>query len=262
MNRLILTRTLKDNERLIKCVISQCDDRRMCPDIGQFEARFRSHIIQAPMLSPQNIAFDEMAASQNVAQADAVILTSRNAVEALNKIAPKNIPLFLVGEATAQEVVQYGFTNIVHCAPNVADLTRYIEANRQDIRKICYLRGVYVSFDLEVWAHNLGVGYAGFEVYNSAAVIAFPPFFEQAMQDCEGGAVVFFSKRAAANFIMLAQKSGFMHRISTIKALCISNSVLESVEHDFKMRAYAAPCPDLASMARLILTHFEINDSL
>lgn len=249
MKTLILTRSHEDN----KNIINQLFKTRTEFDISQYILR----IIESPLLEIQNLTFDNDLAAEKIAKSDAIIISSRNAVDALDGICPKDKLIYVVGEATAQTLQAAGFQNIAYVAKDMADLSGFLREQYRNQAVFCYLRGVYVSFDIAAWCAIQGFSCHEIQVYDSVAAIEFLPLLQDFMDGEEPACVVFFSRRAAQSFINIAAMHGFKHRISAIKALCISASVLESVEHVFENCGCVASSPDLQGMADLILEHFK-----
>lgn len=253
MQRLILTRLLEDNKNIVKLIENQSFSKCTCFDIVQF----RSRIIESPLLNIKSVAFNIDFAASSIAKSDAVVLSSRHASYALKGICSSDKLFYVVGEATARELKVAGFENIGYIARNMADMILFLKDAHKLPINFCYLRGIHIAFDFADWSKVNSFFCHEVQVYDSVPAIEFSRVLSDFMLGDEHASAVFFSRRAAQSFIDITAADGFMHRINAIKALCISASVLESVEHVFENRAYVASSPDLRGMAELVLEHFK-----
>lgn len=154
----------------------------------------------------------------------ALIITSINARDALEKIAPaKEIKIFTIGKKLAQSLQEKGFYNL-EIAENAKNLAQKI-ANFEG--KILYLRGEKITFDFA-------------EKFNFVSekivykIIANPSFSAGFLDFCSQNSiheVLIFSKNSADIFINLAKKHDLLEFFFQSKIVCLSEKIRQYVEN-------------------------------
>lgn len=154
----------------------------------------------------------------------ALIITSINACDALEKIAPiKEIKIFTIGKKLAQSLQEKGFYNL-EIAENAKNLAQKI-ADFEG--KILYLRGEKITFDFA-------------EKFNFVSekivykIIANPSFSAGFLDFCSQNSiheVLIFSKNSADIFINLAKKHDLLQYFQQSKFICLSEEIRQFVEN-------------------------------
>ncbi len=133
----------------------------------------------------------------------AVIVTSANAPGAIaGNAALLKLPLFAVGERSAQAARQAGFANVASAGGDVRDLVQLLRERKADANApLLYLAGEDRAADLtaELAAHGIA---AEMRVVYRAVTAPFPPELVAALES--GGdvqAVLHFSRRSADNYL-------------------------------------------------------------
>ncbi len=162
---------------------------------------------------------------------DGVIITSAHAKDAL----PESIKCYSVGDY----------------APTAKELAvRIIRDNPNEMLRLLYIRGADVAFDMKyaLSEHKIDELIS----YEAVAAHALSDELIASFKNGNIGAIAFFSKRTAEIFVKLAQKADILDNMKDIKALCISNSMVECLYSIFGDNIKVSHSPDLQGMLRMI----------
>ncbi len=190
----------------------------------------------------------------SISSPNIIVLTSANAVHCLHKISDLEAKrFFCVGRATADALIDQGVSqNQIKCiASTSSELCSMFKGGSGD--RILYLRGKDVSFDLSGVLRKAGFVVTEEIVYEACMLEEFSSSFIAKLRSSDIDAVAFFSKRSAEAFVSLARQSNIFGELKTIRALCISASVLESVDMFFNEESAASETPDSLGMVNLII---------
>jgi uroporphyrinogen-III synthase len=188
--------------------------------------RARGHeVLVAPLMKVQGVAAD-LSGSWG-----AVIVTSANAPIAIADNSARGalikLPLYAVGQRSAEAAQQAGFSNVTSAGGDVRDLVRTLAAQRADDKApLLYLAGEDRAADLvgELAAHGIA---AEMRVVYRAVTAPFPSALIEALKAGEVDAVLHFSRRSAENYIAGARQSGIAGPAMAVRHLCLSAQVAE-----------------------------------
>lgn len=256
---LILTRMDDDNNRFIKSVLDQYEGARTPSDFIRFKSILSDSVCAVPMLACVHEDFSQQELREKCASAELIVVSSRHGVPSLRGAAFSHARVAVVGAQTAQAFADLFARMPDFTAPTMGDLLSSDFMRVHSSHRILYIRGREVSYDVSSWAREQGKTYAELVVYNCAPVTTFPPFFDEFILRHDEIIVTFFSRRTAQSFINNASENNLLLRIKRIKALCISDGVLESLGKNLGREAYVAATPDLQGMAALVLEHFHAS---
>lgn len=209
-------------------------------------------VLIEPMMGivPTNYEIPDLVASAGL------IFTSANAVRVFGcPAAHRDLPVFAVGQHTAQEARQLGYTKIFSADGDANDLAALIK-KKADLQgqTLWHIRGEHVTAPLEEILKKDKIQVEPLIVYTAKTEDNFTPKCLSALKRGDVKTVTFFSKRTAENFIRIAEKERILANLSGIKALCISPAVLDCVRNASWEEAYSAERPDRAAMLDLLRT--------
>lgn len=170
--------------------------------------RARGHaVVVAPLIRIEAVADAEIGNGPW----GAILITSANAAPAVAAHARfeelRRLPVFAVGERSAQAMRAAGFAHVTSADGNVRDLARLVTKRMQPGTPLLYLAGADRSGDL---AGELGVG--GFAVrtaviYRAVAAAVFSRATVEALAGGIDGAL-HFSRRSAEAYVNAAHAAG------------------------------------------------------
>lgn len=166
----------------------------------------------------------------DLAGASALIATSRNALRAL-RASPalaeaRQIPIFVVGKATAAEARSMGFERIMVGAGRAADLVPAIAATHDATDGLLiHLAGETLAFDLQSELELLGFRVVQPTVYRMHAAEAFSPSTIDAFTDGEIDGVILMSPQTARIYAHLMARHRLTHAIPKIVHFCLSAAI-------------------------------------
>jgi uroporphyrinogen-III synthase len=175
--------------------------------------------------------------TQRLEQAQAVLLSSANAVPALSA-ARRDLPVLAVGDATAQAARAAGFAQ-VESADGDAMALAALARRRSDpaAGPLLYLRGADVAGDLVGQLAGFSVDQA--VVYRAVPVRELPAAARGALAQGELEFVALFSPRAAAGFVSLVTAAGLAQSCSRLKLLALSSAVAQAADLPWASRHIA-----------------------
>jgi len=182
----------------------------------------------------------------------AVIITSANAPGAIAAHPARNalikLPLFAVGQRSADAARQAGFADVITAGGDVRDLVRLIVARRADaVGPLLYLAGEDRAADLigELTAHGIA---AEMKVVYRAVTAPFPPALVAALKTGEIDAVLHFSKRSADNYLTGARQAGISRQALAVRQVCLSAQIADSLAGAGAGHIAVAKRPDEAAL--------------
>jgi uroporphyrinogen-III synthase len=179
--------------------------------------------------------------------AQALIVTSRNAFRALashrDLAASMRLPLFAVGEATANAATDLGFTKVTSGPGTGEGLARLIaDALSPNTGALVHLAGETVAFDLKSALQAKGFTLRQPVLYRAVAATRLPPGALALLNAGKLDSVILMSPRTAAIFAALVVRHGALTQASRVDCYCLSAAVAHAVE-PLKARAIVAVRP-------------------
>ena len=201
-------------------------------------------VVLAPMLRYEQVPLDEPLE----ADLAGVIVTSANALRVvageLAELAA--LPLFAVGNHTADEARRLGFAWVISAEGDAAKLRQRVrkEFKGKAAAKLLYLAGNDLSRDL---AGELGVD--GFEVitrttYRMVALSTLSRETREAFAANEVEAVLHYSQRSARAFLEAARADGVEISALAVPQCCISANVAAILHEAGAVQVLSAASPD------------------
>lgn len=186
----------------------------------------------------------------------AVIITSANAAVALADHPARNalvkLPLYAVGQRSADAARAVGFTNVTSAGGDLRDLLRTITSSRPDAKApLLYLAGEDRAGDLigDLEVHGIAAELA---VVYRAVTAPFPPDLIVALKAGEVDGVLHFSRRSADNYLEGAKKAGIAAQALTVRHFCLSAQVAEPLAAAGVASITLAKRPDEAALIALV----------
>jgi uroporphyrinogen-III synthase len=186
----------------------------------------------------------------------AVIITSANAPGAVAGNPAREtlvkLPLFAVGQRSADAARQAGFADVTSAGGDVRDLVQLIAERHADATApLLYLAGEDRAADLvaDLVVHGIA---AEMRIIYRAATAPFPPALTAALQAGEVDAVLHFSKRSAENYIAGARQAGIIEQALGVRHLCLARPIAEPLSGAGAGSIAVAKRPDEAALIGLL----------
>jgi uroporphyrinogen-III synthase/uncharacterized protein YoxC len=231
------------------------------PDASDYAAELRAEgfdVFVEPMLALEAIVFD----TPDLSQYDGILATSANALrfykDGGGEIA--DVPVYCVGKHTAGMAQDIGFKDVISVSGTGADLLAYVlalpDVQSQNFLHIC---GQYVAFPLVERLVEDGITADSLKVYESVQSSNFSEAFFENLKGGNVNAVTFFSKRTAEAFVRSVRASESESLFAGIKALSISELVVECVRVLPWQASYGSKTPDRVGMMQLLKAYVSNN---
>lgn len=203
--------------------------------------------IHQPLLAINLMPLDQ-SQKQLLAKAQAIIVTSKNALHVFPiQGVSGDVQVLCVGETTANAIEKLGYQNIQAFA-TVSVLREWLEQMSDNGAGIFYLRGRDVRCELKSDFLELQECI----VYKADPVSVFSDVFLEALKNDRIAAITFYSVRAVHAFEGLIKKTPYESNLGKIKALSISQPVLDCVRQFEWLSLECARTPDRGGMSDLI----------
>lgn len=206
-------------------------------------------VLLAPLMQAERIAADLAGVWGGL------IVTSANAPGAIDeaaKAALLGLPIYAVGQRSAEAARVAGFTDVACADGDARDLVRLI-AQRQIPAKapLLYLAGEDRAADLIQVLAARGLA-AELRVVYRAVTLPFPPELEAALEAGDVEAVLHFSGRSAQSYVVGARDAGIADSALAVLHYCLSEQVAEPLKAAGAGKVAVAPRPDEAALIALL----------
>lgn len=187
----------------------------------------------------------------------AVVITSANApgaiahepqCEALHKL-----PLFAVGERSAQAARAAGFVDVTPAGGDVRDLVQRIGEHHAGAQaaRLLYLAGEDRAADLigALAAHGIE---AEMRVVYRAVTAPFPPALIAALNEGAVDAVLHYSRRSADNYLAGAAAAGVAAEALKVRHICLAPAIAAPLQAAGAVRVAIASHPQESALLELL----------
>jgi uroporphyrinogen-III synthase len=206
-------------------------------------------VLKAPMLRFEPVAFQD----DTDAAYGAVIVTSANALRGIEPHLENSrllaLPLFAVGERTADAARDAGFERVISADGDATGLRDCVLASvkTKELKKaspLLYLAGADLARDLAGELGERGFTVVTHTTYRMAAVSSLPREICDAFAAHRIEAVLHYSRRSARAFLQAARAGGVEISALAIPQCCISAQVATVVRDAGATQVVVAATPD------------------
>jgi uroporphyrinogen-III synthase len=217
--------------------------------------RARGHsVLVAPLLRIETMENAEIGPGPFTA----ILVTSANAAPAIVRHARfaqlRALPVFAVGDRSAEAMRAVGFVDVTSAHGDVGDLAGLVAERLKRGASLLYLAGADRSGDLAGAFSGRGLALRSIIIYRAVAVAALPPAVVAAMTDGIDG-VLHFSARSAETYLDTAHAAGLdenaLHRPVHF---CMSAQVAQPLQQAGASDIRIAAKPTEAAVMALIPT--------
>jgi uroporphyrinogen-III synthase len=185
-----------------------------------------------------------------------VLITSANAPRALRARScgydGLNLPVFAVGERSAEAARAAGFSDVVSADGALADLARLVAARCAGRAPLLYLAGEDRAGDLAADLRPHGIDVRTVAVYRARLADALPDDAARALGVGEIDAVLHYSRRSAETFLRLADQAHLLNAALGLGHYCLSAEVAVPLAENGAARVEAAAAPNEAALLALV----------
>lgn len=209
--------------------------------------------LSCPMLKVETLSasFDDLHDFQ------ALVFTSAGALPPFcSQCDVRDLPVFTVGDITASRARALGFTNVTSAGADLAALEQLLAASGLSADKpLLHISGVDVVRDLAV----PGLQVVRRVIYRTGLVTVLPEAAAAALAQGQVKAALFYSARTAEAFAQSVAAARVGHYLMTTKALCLADSMVESLRPLPWRALRVASHPDRSGMQALLADEKEMD---
>jgi uroporphyrinogen-III synthase len=186
-----------------------------------------------------------------------VLITSANAARALREPRRggdiRDLPVFAVGERSAEAARAAGFTDVVSANGALRDLARLV-ADRCAGRSfpLLYSAGEDHAGDIAADLAAHGIDVRTVAVYRARVAEALPGDAARALAVREIDAVLHYSRRSAETFLRLVDKAGLLNAALSLGHYCLSAEVAAPLAEMGAGRVEIAAAPNETALFALV----------
>ena len=178
--------------------------------------------------------------------AQALLATSRNALRALAAHRELGealkLPLFAVGEATARQAQELGFSDVTVGPGTGAALAKLVAELKPEQGPLVHLAGETLAFDLQSALQAQGFIVRQKVLYRAVPAAEFPPEALRLLRCGKLDGAILMSPRTARIFADLLARQGAVTQAKSLVCYCLSEAVAEMVAPlGFAVRVAARP---------------------
>ncbi|MGP1394800.1 MAG: uroporphyrinogen-III synthase [Inquilinaceae bacterium] len=209
--------------------------------------------IAAPLLRIEPVADAAADLADSLADAQALMFTSANGVRAFAALSPRrDLPVLTVGAASAAAARAVGFARVESADGAIDDLVRLARSRCDPAAGVLvHGGGAHVAGDLGRALAADGFAVRRAILYRAVAVDRLPDPAATALADGGLDGILFFSPRTAEVFARLARSAHLAGRLSSVRALCISDAVIPHLDTLGWARIEVAARPDAGALVAL-----------
>lgn len=182
----------------------------------------------------------------------AILATSANGVRCLATAThSRDLPLFAVGDATANSARDAGF-EAVHSAEGDSHSLKTMVASRLDpsLGRLLHVRGEAVTGDLPAALQASGFAVDETILYQARPAHRLSEAALEFLSKEKFDSILFFSPRTARTFVSLAIEAGLRDHCMAMTAICLSRAVADAAAALPWSDVRIAATPDQAAMIR------------
>lgn len=219
------------------------------PVVRGLEARGAAAIV-APLMT----VVDHAPPGFDGGDAAGFLLTSANGARALARTAARrDLPVFAVGDATADAARAADFQDVASAGGAVEDLAALVASSlAPSAGPLLHVAGTHLAGDLSALLGERGFTVRRERFYEARAVETLPTAAAGALRDGAVDGVLLFSPRTAEVFVTLVRRAGLGGALQPLSALCLSAAVARRLDDRAWGRIVIAPRPDIAGMLSLV----------
>ncbi|NQV98911.1 MAG: uroporphyrinogen-III synthase [Rhodospirillales bacterium] len=167
----------------------------------------------------------------DVRSVQALLMTSANGVRAFcRRNRERHLAVYAVGDATAQEAMAQGFSQVKTAAGDVAALAALVRQQLSpDGGSLLHCAGTRLAGDLGGELSHAGYGYRREVLYAARASEQLSPDTVAGLQAGQLDGVLLYSPRTAAIFSACIGRAGLQPALSQVTAYCLSPAVGEGI---------------------------------
>jgi uroporphyrinogen-III synthase len=225
---------------------------RPLPDGERTAAALRAigyDVLVAPLTQVKPIAAD-LAGDWS-----AVIISSANAVRALDTrqlTSVSKMPLFAVGQRSADAAREAGFKDVRSANGDAHDLVHLVATSHFDKAAMClYLAGEDRAADVEGELAKRAIKVRTLVVYKNVTQ-TYPPELITALRNQKIDAVLHFSRRSAENYVKGAKTAELEQMALAPKHICLSAQVAEPLRAEGVGQISVAAEPNEAALLAIL----------
>lgn len=183
----------------------------------------------------------------------AVVFTSKQGVRSVADTQPlKELPVFCVGDATAETAKALGFRKVISASGDVSSLLALIPQQVTKTHSLLYISGKHTAHDLPHLLSAQGYHVHPVVTYEASAVHTLPPAVITQLEQHSISLALFYSVRTVQVFESLLADAGLLDVTRTMHGFCLSDAVAGAFQKTRWRQMYVSVQPTQESLLESI----------
>ncbi|MEH6629316.1 MAG: uroporphyrinogen-III synthase [Halopseudomonas aestusnigri] len=193
----------------------------------------------------------------NFSNVQAILITSANGVRAIcQRSNDFNLPVYCVGDSSAQTARDVGFENVFSANGDVADLAELINSNLSSHEgRLLHPAASKLAGDLGGLLSEKGFHYQREILYEAKALESLNFNIIDQIKYNEIKEISFFSPRSSKIFLKLIKRAEIEKELIECRAYCLSSAVAKHLEPIDGMEVKISDHPTRQSLLKLIASY-------
>lgn len=183
-----------------------------------------------------------------------ILFTSANGVRAFAALSPtRDVPAYAVGDRTAREAADLGFSQVLSANGNVDSLAQSVRQHADPAKGyLLHPAGTDVAGDLAGQLAAAGFVVRRVVIYSAHPANHLTGEVETALRDHEIDMALLYSPRTAKIFVDLVKAAGLERPCEALEILCLSQAVADAADDIMWRRVMVAPTPTQDSLLQVL----------
>lgn len=196
-------------------------------------------------------------ANLDFSNVQAILITSANGVRAIcQRSNDFNLPVYCVGDSSAQAARHAGFENVFSANGDVADLAELISSNlNPNEGRLLHPAASKLAGDLGGLLRVRGFHYQREILYEAKALESLNSSIINQTKCNEIKEISFFSPRSSRIFLKLLKRAEIEKELIECRAYCLSSAVAKHLEHIQGVEIKISDRPTRQSLLKLIASY-------
>ena len=227
------------------------------PDASELAGQLASIGVDAALAPLLSIVYEPIEPAA-LAGASALVATSRNALQALNRSqalsAARKLPVFAVGPATSALAKQMGFPVVISGPGTASALVATIQDHTARLGEgpLVHLAGDSLAFGLAAELARSDIVLNVIPAYRSRPINALPKAVIDGLAAGHFDAVILMSPRTAQVWQRLIGQAGLAESLGQLTHVCLSAAVADKLQIRSKLKIVVAHEPNGQEIVSLI----------
>lgn len=209
--------------------------------------QFHVSVVLEPLFTFHHLSLTNI----DYSDVQALVVTSKHAIQVLEHFPFKFLPLYTVGDSTADKGKKVGFKTVISAGGAAKDLIQLLTKRLTNPnKKIIYFAGDIIKKDIAEVLTNQGLWAEKVTCYQAVATTRLSNDLQNQLKQNMIQTIIFLSRRQVDVFTQMMGQLNDNSWQNNIECLCLSRSIAETAKyHGWKKVSFCSK-PNITSLLR------------